>query len=250
MTDPTRAGISCRNYTSTGAVLTGTDDVWGNGVGTNIETGCVDALFSVQREWDMLGSLVRPQRHQRLRRRLPDLRRPQRPQRVLGRHAASPIGHNTAGPGSPRCDVVGHEFGHALDSNTPGGQSGQRRLRGDRRHLRRADRGLRQRTATYDPPDYTVGEEVNLVGSGPIRLHVQPVAASATRTATRPRSRPPRRTPRPARSTTGSTCSPRAARPRPASRPARPATAPRSPASASRPPARSSTTRCCRRPPA
>src|SRR5262249_10344568 len=30
MTDPTRPGISCRNE-STGAVLTGTDDVWGNG---------------------------------------------------------------------------------------------------------------------------------------------------------------------------------------------------------------------------
>ena len=53
MTDSTRPGISCRNYTSK-AVLTGTDDNWGNGNGTNIETGCADALFSVQREWDML----------------------------------------------------------------------------------------------------------------------------------------------------------------------------------------------------
>jgi len=55
MSDPTRAGISCRNI-NTGAVLTGTDDVWGNGVGTNLETGCVDALFTVQREWDMFGA--------------------------------------------------------------------------------------------------------------------------------------------------------------------------------------------------
>src|SRR5205807_9158954 len=55
VTDSTRPGISCRNE-STGAVLTGTDDVWGNGNGTNIETGCVDALYSVQHEWDMLSS--------------------------------------------------------------------------------------------------------------------------------------------------------------------------------------------------
>jgi Zn-dependent metalloprotease len=47
MTDPIRSNVSCRNYT-TGAVLSGSDDVWGNGVGSNIETGCVDALFDLE----------------------------------------------------------------------------------------------------------------------------------------------------------------------------------------------------------
>jgi len=37
-------------------VFTGTDDVWGNGVGTNRETGCVDGLYAVQREWVMLST--------------------------------------------------------------------------------------------------------------------------------------------------------------------------------------------------
>ena len=226
MTDPTRTGISLPQLSPAGAVLTGTDDVWGNGVGTNIETGCVDALFSVQREWDMFGDLVRPQRHQRHRPRLPDRHRPQRPRTRSGTAPASPIGHNTGRrTGSPRFDVVGHEFGHAIDSNTPGGQSGNGVSEATGDIFGTLDGVLRQQPRN-DPPDYTVGEEVNLVGSGPIRLHVQPVRWSATRTATRPRSRPPRRTPPPARSTTGSTWWPRAARPPAASRPARPATAP------------------------
>ena len=31
-------------------MFSGTDDVWGNGNGTNRETGCVDALFVAQTE--------------------------------------------------------------------------------------------------------------------------------------------------------------------------------------------------------
>ena len=55
MTDPFRPGISCRNYNDS-AVLSGSDDVWGNGVGTDLETGCVDALFDAQKEWSMLSA--------------------------------------------------------------------------------------------------------------------------------------------------------------------------------------------------
>ena len=76
MTDPTRTGISCRNYT-TNAVLTGTDDVWGNGNGTSIETGCVDALYGVQHEWDMLGSWLGRNGINGSGARLPAPRRPQ-----------------------------------------------------------------------------------------------------------------------------------------------------------------------------
>ncbi|MGW0069491.1 M4 family metallopeptidase, partial [Streptosporangium sandarakinum] len=52
MTDPTRSGIRCGGQN--GSAYTGTDDAWGNGSGTNLETACVDALYSVQKEWDML----------------------------------------------------------------------------------------------------------------------------------------------------------------------------------------------------
>lgn len=170
MTDPTRSGISCRNY-STNAVLTGTDDVWGNGVGTNIETGCVDALYSVQREWDMFSSwfgrngITGNGGGFPVRVGLNDLN-------AFWNGSYVAIGHNQANQWITSMDVVGHEFGHALDSNTPGGQSGN---------------GVSEATGDImgtaleffannanDPGDYSIGEEVNLVGSGPIRQMYDP----------------------------------------------------------------------------
>ena len=54
MLDTTRPGVRCGGQS--GTTFTGTDDVWGNGSGTNLETACVDALYAVQKQWDMLGS--------------------------------------------------------------------------------------------------------------------------------------------------------------------------------------------------
>jgi len=54
MADSTRPGIRCGGQN--GATFTGTDNVWGNGSGTSLETGCVDVLYGVQKEWDMLSS--------------------------------------------------------------------------------------------------------------------------------------------------------------------------------------------------
>ncbi|MEV4186854.1 peptidase M28, partial [Streptosporangium canum] len=51
MTDNTRPGLRCGGQN--GSAYTGTDDAWGNGQGTNLETACVDALYAAQREWDM-----------------------------------------------------------------------------------------------------------------------------------------------------------------------------------------------------
>ncbi|MGW2194298.1 peptidase M28, partial [Streptosporangium sp. NPDC001682] len=52
MTDTTRPGLRCGGQG--GTAYTGTDDAWGNGSGTNLETACVDALYAAQKEWDML----------------------------------------------------------------------------------------------------------------------------------------------------------------------------------------------------
>ncbi len=54
MSDSARSGVSCANQA--GTIYTGTDDVWGNGSGTNLETGCVDVLYSVDKEVDMLSA--------------------------------------------------------------------------------------------------------------------------------------------------------------------------------------------------
>ena len=170
MTDPTRTGISCRNI-NTGAVLTGTDDVWGNGVGTNLETGCVDALFTVQREWDMFGAWFGRNGITGTGRGFP-IDMGLNDQNAFWDGSRVAVGHNTAGAWIGSFDVVGHEFGHALDSNTPGGQSGN--------GVSEATGDIMGTSLEFfannanDPPDFTIGEEVNLVGSGPIRVMYNP----------------------------------------------------------------------------
>ena len=170
MVDPTRTGLRCRNYNG-GATLTGTDDVWGNGVGTNLETGCVDAYYSVQREWDMFASWFGRNGINGSGGGFPldvglnDLNAFWDGSRVA-------IGHNQAGAWISSFDVVGHEFGHALDSNTPGGQSGN--------GVSEATGDIMGTSVEFftnnpnDPPDYSIGEEIDLVGSGPIRQMYNP----------------------------------------------------------------------------
>jgi Zn-dependent metalloprotease len=174
MTDPTRPGIRCGGQN--GAVFTGADDLWGNGSGTNLETACVDTLYGVQREWDMLGSW-------------------------LGRN-----GINGSGGGFPArvgladvnafwngsftnfghpsdnqrqatpIDVVAHEFGHAIFQTTPGGTGGGNENGGINESTGDIFGALTEAFANNpnDPPDFTVGEGVNLLGSGPIRFMYNP----------------------------------------------------------------------------
>jgi Zn-dependent metalloprotease len=175
MTDPIRSGISCRDF-NTRAVLSGTDDVWGNGVGSNRETGCVDALFDVQHEWSMLSAWLGRNG-------------------INGSGGGYPIymglndvnaywdgtsvsvGHNNAGDWISELDVLGHEFGHAVDNFTPGGigSSAVAEFTGD--VFGAMTEAYANEPSAYDPPDYTVGEEVNLVGSGPIRYMYNPSLA-------------------------------------------------------------------------
>ena len=86
------------------------------------------------------------------------------------------IGHNTAGEWIPVLDVLGS-------------RAGSRRRRPHARwHLRRGTQEFVADTfgaatewfanePAFDPPDFTVGEEVNLVGSGPIRYMYNPSLA-------------------------------------------------------------------------
>jgi Zn-dependent metalloprotease len=177
MQDSARPGIRCGGQN--GATFTGTDDVWGNGSGTNLETACVDVLYAVGKEWDMLGSW-------------------------LGRN-----GINGSGGGYPArvglaqvnaywngsytnfgrsqdgqrqvtpIDVVAHEYGHAIFQTTPGGSGGSSNETGG---INEATGDIFGALTEYyannpnDPPDFLVGEEVNLVGSGPIRNMYNPSA--------------------------------------------------------------------------
>ncbi|GAB3485309.1 M4 family metallopeptidase [Amycolatopsis cihanbeyliensis] len=176
--DPNRRGLSCGNYNSR-QVFTGSDDNWGNGSGTDLETACVDALYASQTEWDMLGEWLGRDGINGQGGGFPA---------YVGLNAvnaywdgsSTSFGHSRDGRRQVTpMDVVGHEYGHAIFQTTPGGAG-----RGNE------NGGLNESTGDIfgaltefyaqnpnDDPDYDVGEEVNLVGSGPIRYMNDPSRA-------------------------------------------------------------------------
>jgi len=73
-------------------------------------------------------------------------------------------------------DVVGHEMGHAIFQYTSGGTGSGNENGGINESTGDIFGALTEHYANNpnDPPDYTVGEEVNLTGSGPIRYMYNP----------------------------------------------------------------------------
>jgi zinc metalloprotease ZmpA len=85
------------------------------------------------------------------------------------------IGYNSKKQWIGSFDVVGHELGHGIDDHTPGSISGN----GTQEFVADTFGAATEWFANNpnDPPDFTVGEEVNLVGSGPIRYMYNPSLA-------------------------------------------------------------------------
>jgi Zn-dependent metalloprotease len=171
--DPTYTNVSCQDAANN-TTFSGTDDVWGNGTGTNKETGCVDALYAAQKETQMLSSWLGRNGFNGSGGGWP-IRVGLNDQNAYYDGTQVQIGKNTAGQWISSLDVVGHELGHGIDDNTPGGISG-----GNTQEFVADTFGAA--TEWYannpnDPPDYQVGEEINLVGSGPIRYMYNPSLA-------------------------------------------------------------------------
>src|SRR5690606_986782 len=158
---------------------TGNDDIWGNGQGTNLETACVDVLYAVQREWDMLGAW--------LNRNGINGSGGGFPARV-GWSAvnASWNGSNTNfgrtqdnQRQATSMDIVAHEYGHAIFQTTPGG-AGSGGTGNEKGGLNEATGDIFGAMTEHfannpnDPPDFEVGEEANLTGVGPIRFMYNP----------------------------------------------------------------------------
>jgi Zn-dependent metalloprotease len=180
MTDPQRSGIRCGGQN--GSAYTGTDSAWGSGSGTDLETACVDALYAVQKEWDMLGSWLGRNGVNGSGGGFP-LRVGLNDVNAYWNGSYTNFGHNQAGTKqATSVDVVGHENGHAVFTTTPGGDSGGN---GNEKGGMNESAGdifgtltehYMNEPSTYDPPDYLIGEEVDLVGSGPIRNMYNPSA--------------------------------------------------------------------------
>ena len=86
------------------------------------------------------------------------------------------VGHTqSTGEWIGEIDVVAHEFGHGVDDHTPGGISN-----GNTQEFVADTFGAATEWYANNPtdtPDFTVGERVNLVGSGPIRYMYNPSLA-------------------------------------------------------------------------
>ncbi|GAA1378987.1 M4 family metallopeptidase [Catellatospora chokoriensis] len=176
MTDTSRPGIRCGGQG--GAAYTGTDDAWGNGSGTNLETACVDALYAVQREWDMLSSWLGRNGINGTGGGFP-ARVGLAEVNAYWNGSYTNFGRNQAGTGQATpIDVVAHEYGHAIFQTTPGGAGSGNENGGLNESTGDIFGALTEAYANNpnDPPDYLVGEEVDLTGSGPIRNMYHPSA--------------------------------------------------------------------------
>ena len=174
MTDSNATTLKCQNATGN-ATFTGTDDVWGNGDATNRETGCVDAFYSAEKERQMLSTWLGRNGMNGsggwvpIRVGLADVNAYYDGTQVQ-------IGHTqTGGKWIGSIDVVAHEFGHGIDDTTPGGISGNGTQEFVADTFGAATEWYANNPA--DAPDFTVGEEINLVGNGPIRYMYNPSLA-------------------------------------------------------------------------
>ncbi|CUR54940.1 Zinc metalloprotease [metagenome] len=172
--DPATTSRVCQN--STGSVTyTGSDDLWGNGDATNRETGCVDAFYSTQVMKAMLTDWLGRSGMNGSGTWVPT-RVGLNDQNAYYDGNQVQIGKNLSGHWIGSLDIVGHEYGHGVDNTTPGAISnnGTQEFIGDA--FGALTEAYANEAAAYDPPDYLVGEEVNLVGTGPIRNMYNPAA--------------------------------------------------------------------------
>ncbi|MBP2320776.1 Zn-dependent metalloprotease [Kibdelosporangium banguiense] len=176
MADPTRSGVLC-GRDSNKTVFSGPDDNWGNGSGTDLETACADALYAVQREWDMLRDWLGRNGIDGQGKGFPAyVGLPDVNAYWTGSYTQFGRTQDSQRQVTPM-DVVGHEFGHAIFQTTPGGSGGGGTEKGGMNESTGDIFGAL--TEAYannpnDPADFEVGEEVNLVGNGPIRYMYQP----------------------------------------------------------------------------
>ncbi|SDT74990.1 M4 family metallopeptidase [Actinoplanes derwentensis] len=171
--DPSIATLTCQDA-STNTTFSGTDNAWGTGVGTNKETGCVDAFYAAQKQKAMLSSWLGRTGFTSSGGAWP-IRVGLNEVNAYYDGTQVQIGKNNAGQWISSLDVVGHEIGHGIDDNTPGGISGN----GTQEFVGDVFGAATEAYAANasDPADYQVGEEVNLVGSGPIRYMYNPSLA-------------------------------------------------------------------------
>lgn len=176
MTDPGNPGLKCGGQN--GAAYTGTDNVWGNGSGTNLETACVDVLYAAGQETKMLSAWLGRNgikgdgTNYPARVGLNDVNAYYNGSIINFGHSQDNARQLTA------MDIVAHENGHGIFQTTPGGSTGGNETGGLNEAAGDIFGALTEAYAANpnDPADYLVGEEADLVGNGPIRNMYNPSA--------------------------------------------------------------------------
>ncbi|MET7368598.1 M4 family metallopeptidase [Streptomyces sp. NPDC005566] len=191
LTDSTRGNHKTYNLnrgtSGTGTLFSGTDDIWGNGLPSNLETAGADAHYGAAETWDYYKNI-----HGRSGIRGDG----------VGAYSRVHYGNNyvnafwsdscfcmTYGDGSGNSapltslDVAAHEMTHGVTSNTAGlnysGESGG--LNEATSDIFAAAVEFYSNTAA-DPGDYFVGEEININGDGtPLRYMDKPSKDGASK---------------------------------------------------------------------
>ncbi len=172
MTDPNIKNLACQDAANE-QTFTGPDDKWGDGDGKSKETGCADTLYAAQTEAKMLKEWLGRDGQDGeggawpIRVGLDDVNAYYDGFQVQ-------IGHNQAGDWISSMDVVGHELGHGIDDHTPGGISNNGTQEFIADTFGAMTEAYANQPADFDEPDFLVGEEIDLVGSGPIRNMYDP----------------------------------------------------------------------------
>jgi Zn-dependent metalloprotease len=174
MKDSNAPTLVCQDA-ATNTTFSKSTDSWGNGNETSRETDCADSFYSAEQErqmlsaWDGRSGMDGAGGWVPIRVGLADVNAYYDGTQVQVGHTQS------TGEWIGEIDVVAHEFGHGVDDHTPGGISN-----GNTQEFVADTFGAA--TEWYannatDTPDFTVGERVNLVGSGPIRYMYNPSLA-------------------------------------------------------------------------
>ena len=151
--------------------------MWGNGNATSKETGCVDALFVAQTEfkmlaaWDGRNGMDGAGGAWPIRMGLDD-------ENAYYDGTQVAVGHNTANQWIGSNSTSSATRWATASTTTPRAASPVTvRRSSSRTRSVRPPSGTRTSRAPYDPPDFQVGEKVNLVGTGPIRYMYNPSLA-------------------------------------------------------------------------
>ncbi|WP_425558882.1 M4 family metallopeptidase, partial [Catenulispora subtropica] len=169
--DPNRQGLSCGNENTGQTYPNG-----GTGAGTDLQTACVDAYYTVEQETNMLrdwlgrNGLSGNGQEFPLYVGLNDVN-------AYWDGSSGHFGHTSDNQRqATSIDVVGHEMGHSIFQYTPGGAGSGNENGGINESTGDIFGALTEHYANNpnNPPDYVVGLQVNLTGTGPIRYMYNP----------------------------------------------------------------------------